>query len=241
MSRSGMTMTPFQQRRLAELRRRNRKRAGVVAGVLALPTLACVAALSPAMDVDAVRVTGAKRLTAAEIERAARVGGGPLATVDTDAVRRRVTALPGVKTATVTREWPSAVVVEVVERVPVVAVPRDGRTELYDIEAVLVATVDTAPKTTPRLNVADGSPTPEVVRAAVAMLRALPKPLRQEVRDLTAAGPASLSFHLASGAEVVWGSGDRTKEKVRALTLLVPQNAKRYDLRVPDRPAVVPR
>lgn len=239
--RPGMTTTSFQQRRLAELRKRARKRAIVTAAVLALPTALCVAALSPAMDVDTVRVVGTRRLTPAEIERVARIGDGPLAIVDTDAVRRRVMALQGVKKATVTREWPSAVVVKVVERVPVVAVPREGRTELYDIDAVLVATVDTAPATTPRLNVADGSPTPEVVGAAVAMLRALPKPLRQQVRDLTAAGPASLSFHLENGAEVVWGNGERTKEKVRALTLLVPQNAKRYDVRVPDRPAVVPR
>jgi cell division protein FtsQ len=233
--------TSFQQRRLAELRRRTFRRAGIAAAVLALPTLAGAAAFSPLLDVDTVRVSGTKRLTPEEVARAARVGDGPLVTVDTAAVRKRVAALPGVKSATVTRAWPSAVVVKVVERVPVVAVTRADKTELYDIEAVLVATVDTAPATTPRLSVGDGSPTPEVVRAAVAMLRALPRALRRDVRDLTAAGPASLSFHLADGAEVVWGNGERTREKVRALTLLVTQHAKRYDLRVPDRPAVVPR
>lgn len=233
--------TPFQERRLAELRRRTRRRAGIAAAVLALPSAAGVVAFSPLADVDTVRVSGTKRLSPARVEAAAQVGGGPLVTVDLDDVRRRVVALPGVKSATVTREWPSRVVVEVVERVPVVVVPRGQTIELYDIEAVLVDTVVSAPATTPRLNVADGSPTPEVIRAAVAMLRALPRALRKQVRDLTAAGPASLSFHLTDGAEVVWGSGERTKEKVRALTLLVPQGAKRYDVRVPDRPAVVPR
>ena len=229
----------FQRRALAELRRRTYRRLGIAAGVLALPTLAGVAAFSPVLDVDTVRVTGTRRLSADAVERAARVDG-PMVAVDADDVRRRVLALPGVKRVTVTREWPSAVVVSVVERVPVVAVPRDGRTELYDIEAVLVDTVDTAPATTPRLAVADGSPSPEVVRAAVAMLRALPRPLRAQVRDLSS-GPAGLAFHLADGAEVVWGDGARTKDKVRALQLLVPQRAKRYDVRVPDRPAVVPR
>lgn len=232
--------TPFQQRRLAELRRRNARRYGIAAAVLALPSLAAVAAFSPVLDVDDVRVTGARRLSASRIAEVARVGDGPMVTVDLDGVRRRVAALPGVKKATVTREWPSSVVVSVVERVPVVVVPRGTSFELYDIEAVLVETVAAAPRSTPRLNVSDGSPTPEVIRAAVAMLRALPRPLRREVRDLTAAGPASLSFHLADGAEVVWGSGERTKEKVRALTLLVPRKARRYDVRVPDRPAVVP-
>ena len=233
--------TTFQQRRLAELRRRTYRRLGIAAAVLALPTVAAGAAFSPLLDVDRVRVTGTKRLTPDAVERAARVGGGPLALVDTDDVRRRLTALPGVKSATVRREWPSSVVVRVVERVPVVAVPRGGTTELYDLEGVLVDTVATAPASIPRLAVPDGSPAPEVIGAAVALMRALPRTLRRQVRDLTAAGPAELSFHLADGAEVVWGDGARTREKVRALSLLVRQGAKRYDLRVPDRPAVVPR
>lgn len=233
--------TEFQRRRLAELRRRAYRRYGVAAALLALPTLAGLAAFSPLLDVDTVKVTGTRRLAPGTIEDAAGIGDGPLVTVDVDEVRERVTALPGVKRATVRREWPSAVVVEVVERVPVVAVPRGTTVELYDVEAVLVDTVAKAPRSTPTLKVESGSPTPEVVRAAVAMLRALPRALRREVRDLTADGPASLSFHLADGAEVVWGSGERTREKVRALTLLVPQRAKRYDVRVPDRPAVVPR
>ncbi|HVF06798.1 MAG TPA: FtsQ-type POTRA domain-containing protein [Frankiaceae bacterium] len=233
--------TAFQQRRLAELRRRTYRRVAIACAVLALPTAAGVAALSPLLDVDRVRVEGARRLTPAAVEEAARVGDGPLALVDTAAAQRRLVALPGVKRATVTREWPSSVVVTVVERVPVVAVPRDGRTELYDVEGVLVDTVATAPASLPRLAVPSGSPSPEVVGAAVALLRSLPRALRREVRDLTAAGPAELSFHLADGAEVVWGDSARTKEKVRALTLLVPQKAKRYDVRVPDRPAVTPR
>ena len=234
--------TSFQQRRLAELRRANRRRLAVAGAVLALPTVAGLVAFSPLLDVDRVEVTGTRRLSSSYVASAANVGDGPLVTVDLDDVRRRVTELRGVKSATVTREWPSKVVVTVVERVPVVAVPRDGATDLYDVEAVLVDTVAAPPATTPKLNIAGGgTPTPEVVRAATAMLRSLPRALRKQVRDLTADGPASLTFHLADGAEVVWGSGERTREKVRALTLLVSQHAKRYDLRVPDRPAVVPR
>ena len=232
--------TEFQRRRLAELRRKTYRRYGVAAALLALPTVAGLAAFSPFLDVDTVRVSGTRRLTAQQVEQAANVGDGPMVTVDTGEVQKRVAALRGVKRATVRREWPGVVVVEVVERVPVVAVPRGTTTDLYDIEAVLVDNVLSAPKTTPVLRVASGTPTPEVVRAAVGMLRALPRELRRDVRDLRADGPASLSFHLADGAEVVWGSGERTREKVRALTLLVAQKAKRYDLRVPDRPAVVP-
>ncbi|HEU0132724.1 MAG TPA: cell division protein FtsQ/DivIB, partial [Mycobacteriales bacterium] len=147
-----------------------------------------------------------------------------------------------VKSVTVSRSWPSALTVRVVERVPVVAVPRPGSIDLYDTEGVLVDRVGQVPPGTPRLAVATGgAPGREVVTAAVDLLRALPPALRVHVRDLRADGPASLSFSFADGAQVVWGNGERTPEKVRALELLVRQHARRYDVRVPDRPAVVPR
>lgn len=234
--------TAFERRRREEQRRRTLRRGGLTALLVGPPALLAAAAFSPVADVDAVEVSGTKRLAADAVRAAAEVGDGdPLLTVDTDAVRRRVAAVPGVKSATVTRHWPGSVEISVVERVPVVAVPRTGSVDLYDVDGVLVGSAAAAPKATPSLAVAAGDPSREVVKAAVALLRSLPAPLRKQVSGLRAEGPASLSFDLADGAVVVWGNGERTPEKVRALTLLLPQKAKRYDLRVPDRPAVVPR
>jgi cell division protein FtsQ len=234
--------TAFERRRREERRRRTLRRAALVSLLAGPPALLAAVAFSPVADVDTVEVSGTKRLQAAAVRDAAEVrDGGPLLTVDTDAVRRRVTAIQGVKSATVTRHWPGGVSIAVVERVPVVAVPRPGSVDLYDVDGVLVGTAPSAPKATPSLAVTSGDPSREVVTAAVALLRSLPAPLRKQVSGLRADGAASLSFDLADGAGGGWGSGDRTPEKVRALTLLLPQHAKRYDLRVPDRPAVVPR
>jgi cell division protein FtsQ len=236
-----VTTVALAAKRRAQQRRRRYRRLAVWAAVLAPPALLGAAAYSPLLDVNAVRVSGTHRITTARIVAAAKVAHGvPLVSVDVGAVRRRVAALPGVKSVVVTRAWPSALSVRVVERVPVVAVPRGSVTDLYDVDAVLVDTVLVAPPATPRLAVASGSPTPAVIDAAVALLRALPASLRKDVRDLRADGASSLSFDFADGAQVVWGSGERTAEKVRTLTMLVPQHAKRYDVRVPDRPAVVP-
>ncbi len=233
--------TALDAKRRRQRRRRTVRRSAMLAAVLAPPVLLAAAAYSPFLDVDAVRVVGTHRLTVATVVNAAQVEEGEaLVSVDIGAVRRRVVAVRGVKSATVTRSWPSALTVHVVERVPVVAVPRGTAVDLYDIEAVLVDTVASPPATTPRLAVASGSPTREAIDAAVALLRALPGSLRGRVGDLRADG-TSLSFGLTDGAEVLWGSADRTPEKVRALALLVSQHAKRYDVRVPDRPAVVPR
>jgi cell division protein FtsQ len=236
-----VTRTPFEQRRMDEARRKARKRAGIAALFAAPPALLAAVAFSPLLDVDTVRVTGNKRVAAAVVRNVGEARTGtPMVTVDTSAIRRRVAALPAVRRVTVTRTWPSTVTIHVVERVPVVAVHRPGRYDLYDIDGVLVETVTALPRNTPPLTV-PGEPTRAVVTATVDLLRALPADLRGQVRDLRADGNGLLSFRLADGAEVVWGSAERTGEKVRVLSLLVSQHARRYDVRVPDRPAVLPR
>lgn len=234
-------MTTFVERRRAQLRRHAKKRSLVVGALLAPPVLAAAAAFSPVLDVDTVRVAGNTRATASVIRDAAGVDRGtPLATLDLDAIRARVTRLPQVKSATVTREWPATLSISVVERIPVVAVRRPGRFDLVDLDGVLVETATAAPPNTPTLSY-PGEPTGAVVGATVDLMRALPPEIRKHVRDLSSDVSGSLSFSLADGAVVVWGSGERTDDKVRVLSLLLRQHARRYDVRVPDRPAVVPR
>ena len=234
-------MTTFTERRRAELRARNRKRSLLLTAALAPPVLLAGAAFSPFLDVDRVDVSGNRRARPELVREVARIDvGDPLATVDLDAVRRRVERLVQVKSATVTRDWPGTVRITVIERVPVVAVRRPGRFDLVDIDGVVVAIVGNVPPTTPTLTY-PGEPDRAVVTATVDLMRVLPRDIRGDVTDLASDLSGTLSFTLADGAVVVWGTGERADEKVRALTLLLPQKAKRYDLRVPDRPAVVPR
>lgn len=232
-------MTTFTDRRRAELRRRTRKRSAALAVALAPLVLAAGLAFSPVLDVDAVEVAGNRRAHADIVRDAARADGAMVA-LDLSAIRDRVARLPQVKSATVTRDWPGTVRIAVVERVPVVAVRRPGRFDLVDADGVLVEVAPAAPPGTPVLSV-PGEPTRVVVNATVDLMRALPQDIRRHVRDLSSDDAGSLSFTLADGATVVWGTGERAEEKVRALSLLIRQHARRYDLRVPDRPAVVPR
>jgi cell division protein FtsQ len=234
-------VTPLAPKRQAVVRQRRHQRSLVVALAL-LPVCALVLlAYSPLLDVDTITVNGNKRIAAGTIRTAAGVhDGDAMVMLDTGDVRHRIAKLPAVKSVTVRRSWPSTVVVTVVERVPAVAVQRPGTYELYDLDGVRVDTVLTAPPGTPVLTVT-GETTREVVTATVALMRALTPNLRKIVSGLHADATGSLSFRLGDGAEVVWGSAERTPEKVKALRLLVLQHARRYDLRVPDHPAVVPR
>jgi cell division protein FtsQ len=234
-------VTDLAQRRRAELRRRARRRLRWVAVALAPVAVAAGVAFSPVLDVDTIEVTGNRRASREVVLDAARVGtGDTMLTVDVEGIRERVGRLPQVKTVRVTRDWPATVRIAVTERVPAIAVRRPGRYDVVDIEGVLIAVVRDVPAGTPVLSY-PGEPNRIVVNATVDLMRALPAPIRGQVKDLTSDASGSLSFTLDDGAVVVWGTGERAEEKVRALTLLLPQRARRYDLRVPDRPAIVPR
>lgn len=109
-----------------EGRRRRHRLIGlvVVTGVLAAGYGFSV---SPALDVDRLRVVGAQRADPAAIAFASGVStGDPMLRVDGGAVARRVEALPWVGHASVRRRWPGTVEVEVVERRAVAQLPATG-------------------------------------------------------------------------------------------------------------------
>ncbi|MCU1354525.1 MAG: FtsQ-type protein, partial [Acidimicrobiales bacterium] len=130
----------IQARRVEVQRDRGRRRLHrlVALGVVAGLVLAAVGATrSPLLDVDHIRVSGAKRTDRAALSRAAGVRlRRPLLDVDPGAIARRVEALPWVQRAIVRRSWPGTVMIQVSERRPLavvteaagpVLVDRDGR------------------------------------------------------------------------------------------------------------------
>ena len=211
---------------------------GVAAGLGPLVVIAGIA-LSPALDVESVRVVGARRLPADQVRTAAAIRPGvALALVDTAAVRRRVAALPYVRSATVRREWPSRLVVEVVERVPALAVPVAGGVALYDADGVRLGGARTVPRGVPLLRVAGGRPAPALVKAVVAVVRSVPAEIRAQVLGYAATSPDEVVFALTGGREVVWGGADDAEAKARVLIALLRRPGTHYDVRAPGAPAV---
>ncbi len=79
--------------------------------------------------------------------------GTPLPRLDTVALRRQVLDVPGVRAASVTRSWPHGLLVTVVARDPVAAVPDSGGFALLDADGVQVGRSDTTPKGLPVVDV----------------------------------------------------------------------------------------
>lgn len=226
--------------RRRQLRRRRLGRLAVAAGVLALVgALAWVVLASPLLAVRTVVVAGNARATAGLVELTADVPTGrPLARVDVAAAEQRVEALPVVADATVVRDWPHTVRVVVTER-SARAVARGGTGSgwrLVDAEGVDFAGVAERPAGLPLLDLDLAAADPSRVRAAMAVVAALPATVARSVTTVRAGSPDDVTLVLRGGAVIRWGSAERAADKVAVLRALLTRKAAVYDVRAPDAP-----
>ncbi|MDQ1288962.1 MAG: cell division protein FtsQ [Actinomycetota bacterium] len=237
------TVSKVQARFAAGVRRRRRRRAGFVVVVVASGLGAgWVVFASPVLAVRAVEVRGLHRLRAADVEAlAATERGRALALASPSAVATKVAALPLVRSVTVERSWPSTLVVTVTEREPIAGVPRGGRIALVDADGVEVQLVAALPAGLPLLEVDVARSGPATLRAAREVADAIPATLRRGVRSVRATSPDGVTFRLADGTTVVWGSSQDGPQKAAALVAVHPRSHGRrvvIDVSAPDAPAV---
>ena len=104
-----------------------RARRLIAAAVLLIQiALLGLALLLPAFQVRGVSISGTRLLSAPDLVAAADVPHQSIFTVDANAIRQRLLALPWLRDATVSTELPATVRIAVVERAPALRVRRDG-------------------------------------------------------------------------------------------------------------------
>ncbi len=212
------------------------RRSGI-AGAVLLPLLVAgwVVLGSSLLAVQKVVVTGQSRLSQAEVVQAAAVQPGtPLAKVDTGAVQRRVASLSAIRSVTVTRSWPHAVRVVVVERVPVVAVPHGRRLQLLDSSGAEVAEVATAPRGVYRLE----TTSPAATQAALTVLRGLPRGIVGRLGSMRVTSPEQVTLVLRDGRQILWGGPVDGPAKASAVLALLRMPGTVFDV---SSPGVVTR
>jgi cell division protein FtsQ len=193
---------------------------------------------SPILRLERVSVNGTSRLSAAEVLEAARVRvGSSLLATPVAAMAHRVQELPAVATVHIRREWPHGLVIEVTERRPVAAVAvAPGVAELLDATGTAFATAPGAQAGLVALQVPPlsiGTATP-AARAALTVWRELPAAVRREIRTIAASSGDDVSFTLARGATVIWGSAADEPDKLSALAVLLRAKATVYDVSTPS-------
>jgi cell division protein FtsQ len=197
---------------------------------------------------DRVAVTGAQVLTAQQIRRAAAVPlGGPLVSVDTGAVRKRLLkALPRLRDARVGRSWPHMIRVEVTERTPSAILKSGGKYTEVDKEGVRFATVDQQPRGVPVVQLTPDQTasfrhfgTKRLLQAAISVAARLPESLTGRATAIRVRSYDAITVELTGGRDVMWGSQEDGARKAAVLTALMKAepHAAHYDVSAPTAPA----
>jgi cell division protein FtsQ len=239
----------MRERRIEVRREAGRRRLRVtlvLASAFVVAGVGYLAVESPLLDVDHVRVRGARHVPVAAVRDAAAVElGAPLLRVDTGAVRRRVERLTWVAEARVVRDLPGTLRIEVREHDVVAFVRRpDGSLGALGADGRVVADVDVPPDGAVEVVGLRRAPrTGEIVSPpdAPAVVTRLPAELAARVVAIDLSGDG-VSLALAGGGAVRLGTLDDLDAKASAALAVIERLAGEpfsyVDVRVPESPVV---
>lgn len=200
--------------------------------------LGLVLYFTPVMSARSIIVSGTGAVTREQVLDTAKVRlGTPLLQIDTGRVANRVATIRRVASARVQRQYPSALRITIVERVPVAVKDFPDGPHLYDRDGVDFATAPPPPGL-PYLDVDNPGPNDPATRAALEVLTALRPEVVAQVSRIAAPSVASITLTLTDGRTVIWGTTDRTTEKAEELAALLTQPGHTYDVSSPDLPTV---
>jgi len=217
----------------ARARRNLARRQGVLVGasVLAAGALGWLLLLSPVLALDPAQVQVEGAGTVVAVDQVLGVvdahASTPLPRLDTVRLRDEVLDVPGVREARVTRAWPKGLVVVLVAREPVAAVPEQSSAAthggpagfaLLDMDGVQVGRVDAAPDGLPVVDVPVGDK--RTLTAVLSVLQQLPADLLAQVGAVSAHTQDTVTMTLRDGVEVDWGSAHETPLKIAVLSAL---------------------
>ena len=229
--------------------------AGAVAAVVFAPQFAVAR-----VDVVGTDAIGTDPDLAGAVRDAVAIDpGDPMLLIDVSATQRRVAGLPDVASASVRREWPDVVTVQVAPRRTVALVHvgqasaeigPGGRVrtvlEAGQPPSALVGALTVDQALLPRDALQPGSELPEPVHTAAVVLEQVPDPIRPALGNGRLAADGTLDFELQSGGTVRFGPLDRSPAKLQsALTMLTGSVDLAcldvLDLTEPTRPTITRR
>jgi cell division protein FtsQ len=192
---------------------------------------------STRLQVKRVEVVGNSLLSDGRVREVADVPvGEQLALVDLGRAGARVGSLAEVESVDVTRTWPDAVRISVVERTAVAVVELAGRLRGLDADGVVFRDYETVPRQMPRVRPGSNAGT-DALREAATVVSALPKDLVTRVDHVEVATVDQITLVLRDQRQVLWGSAEESELKAEVVDkLLAAQKAPYYDVSVPGNP-----
>lgn len=212
---------------------------GAVALVLALVALAW---FSPLLGLDKVSAKGSELIDDEKLAEFVmeRHGGTPLPQIRPGALETEISEeFPKAKKVSIGYAGPRSLTVTITDRVPVLAVTKDEKFELFDAEAVNLGVVDEAPEGVTTLKQSQKPPDAETINAVVSFMSELSEQMRGHLTTISASGPDSLQGQVTAGdnkAEVIFGDGSAASLKIQTAVQLVEDGRTEIDVSVPSVP-----
>ena len=180
-----------------------------------------------------VTIQGVSRLTPDQVLAIAGAPTGePLISQDLSGINQRLIAMPEVKSVLVERGWPTTLLITITERIPVAVAATAGGFNLIDDEGKNSGVVGAPPA---GLLVIAAQPDSPAMTSAISIIAAIPT--EWQVTGLAATTQDSVIANLASGAVIVFGSGDFAQKKVEVASALLKQNYLSINVSAPDAPS----
>ncbi|MCM6773331.1 FtsQ-type POTRA domain-containing protein [Nocardia sp. CDC159] len=225
LRRAGRSLPELSRRRIA---------LWSLAVVAMLGVLAGVAWFTPALSVRTVEIRGLKSVPEEQVREVLRIPEGiSMLRIDTDAVARRVAALPKMRSARVQRVFPATVRVTVDERMPVLFFDGPEGTHLLDGDSTEFA-IEPPPPGVPKLTTEHPGGSDPVTRAAVAVLDAAPPGLRAQVGEVVARSVSDIALNLTDGRTVLWGGPGDSERKAAVVLPVLSRPGTVFDVSSPD-------
>ena len=214
------------------------KHATLSSGLSAVRERIVAASAGFGLTVQDVLVEGRAETARDQILSALAVARGtPLLTVDPEAARARIEALPWVKTAVVERHLPDTLFVRLTERKPLALWQKDGQLALVDADGHVLTRDDLSRFRD--LPIVIGDDAPQAARSILGVLAAEPD-LYQRIEALTYVGARRWDVRLVGGIQIQLPETDPGRAWARLADTdrreqLLARDISVVDLRLPDR------
>lgn len=241
------------RRRRVEVRRdegRRRLRRLVAFGALALLLVTgWVLLRSPLLAVGQVTVSGSTHVDRAQVARASGIDEGvAMMDVSPGRAESRLESLPWISHATVSREWPNRVRIELVDRTPVAQVPSGSAFAFVDADGRVLQTgvgrTDALPLLEGRHATAPGTRMASI-GPLLKTAAALPADYHRHVRGIAYTREGTVALKLQDDGVVTLGRSDDFAAKFAALTAVIDhlgplRGGCTLDVSVPTSPTLTP-
>jgi cell division protein FtsQ len=265
---TGRTVRAERERRQAKRPKQALARSKVYAALIAVGVLVLAAVavyFSPAFTIKNIAVEGTWHLNAEYLTELAQVpSGSTLLRIDTEQIAERVSHDPWVASVKLTRDFPSGLVITIVERQPVAMVLLEGADlnsgrgmwllasdsvwlgEVIDIdqsiqglESSQLVRISDLPSTVEAQ--AGRQATDLSLLNALAIVNGVSSPMKAMIDLISAPSVAATTLYLSNNVEVVFGSAEDVEKKELVINQLIAEHGStliRINVRVADRPTI---